>query len=51
MLLESGSDSGLARGREASKPDGQATLTTELVALFAREGRVPGDVAVVLVSP
>ncbi|KAJ3504335.1 hypothetical protein NM208_g16352 [Fusarium decemcellulare] len=45
VLLEGSSDSGLARGRKAGEPDGEAALTTELVALTAGEGRVPGDVA------
>lgn len=45
VLLEGCGDGGLARGREAGEPDGQALLAAELVALFARERRVPGDVA------
>lgn len=45
MLLEGGSDGGLARGGEAGEPDGQALLLAGFVALLAREGGVPGDVA------
>lgn len=45
VLLESCRDGGLARGREAGEPDGETTLAAELVALLARQGRVPGDVS------
>lgn len=45
VLFEGCGDGGLARGREARQPDGEATLAARLVALAAREGRVPGDVA------
>jgi hypothetical protein len=45
VLLERGGDGGLARGGEAGQPDGEAALAGELVALTAREGRVPCDVA------
>lgn len=48
MLLEGCGDGGFARGREAGEPDGQALLAAEPVALFAREGRVPGDIACVV---
>ena len=47
VLLERGRNGGFARGREAGQPDGEAALLAELVALMAREGRVPSDVAVV----
>lgn len=46
VLLEGCGDGGLARGRETGQPQGEAALAVELVALGAREGRVPGDVAV-----
>lgn len=46
MLLESRGDSGLSRGREPGEPKGEAALATELVALAAGEGRVPGDVSI-----
>lgn len=45
VLLEGGSDGGLARGREAGEPEGQAALTAELIALLAQQRGVPGDVA------
>lgn len=45
VLLERGGDGGLARRREARQPDREAALAARLVALAAREGRVPGDVA------
>ena len=45
MLLEGCCDGGLARGGEAGEPDGEAALLAQVVALAAREGRVPGDVA------
>lgn len=48
MLLEGRGHGRLARGREAGKPQREALLLAQLVALAAREGRVPGDVAVVL---
>ena len=46
VLLERGCDGRLARRRQAGEPDGEARLLAECVALSAREGRVPGDVAV-----
>lgn len=46
VLLERGRDGGLARGRQAGQPDGEAALAAELIALAARQGRVPGDVAI-----
>jgi len=46
MLLERSSYGGLARRREASEPDGEATLLAICVALAAGEGGVPSDVAV-----
>lgn len=46
VLLERGRDGGLAGGRQAGQPDGKAALATELIALAARQGRVPGDVAI-----
>ena len=46
VLLESGSNGGLAGRGETGEPDGKAALAAELVALAAGEGRVPGDVAV-----
>jgi hypothetical protein len=49
VLLQGRSDGGLARGREPREPDGEATLAAELVALVAREGGMPGDVAVAVV--
>lgn len=45
MLLEGRRDGRLARGGQASKPDGEPTLAAQLVALVPRERRVPGDVA------
>lgn len=45
MLLESGSDSRLARCRQTSEPEGQATLLAKLIALLARKRWVPGNVA------
>ena len=45
MLLEGGGDGGLARGGQAGEPDGETLLLAGLVALLAREGGVPGDVA------
>lgn len=45
VLLEGGGDGGFARGGEASEPDGEALLLAEGLALGAREGGVPGDVA------
>lgn len=44
MLLESSGNGGLSGGREAGEPDCETALATELVALAAGEGRVPGDV-------
>ena len=46
MLLERGRDGGLARGGEAGQPEGQAALLAKGGALGAREGGVPGYVAV-----
>lgn len=46
VLLEGGRDGGLARGGKAGEPDGHALLAAELIALLARERRVPCDVAV-----
>lgn len=45
MLLQGGRDGRLARRGEAREPDGQAALFAKLVALAARERRVPGDVS------
>ena len=45
VLLERSGDGRLARGRQASEPDGEAALLAECVALAAGERRVPGDVA------
>lgn len=49
MLLESGGHGGFARGGEAGEPNGEALLLAGFVALLAREGGVPGDVAAVMV--
>jgi hypothetical protein len=49
VLLESGGDGGLAGAGETGHPDGETTLAVELIALLAREGRVPVDVAACLV--
>lgn len=49
VLLQGRGDGRLARSREAREPDGEAALAAELVALMAREGGVPGDVAVAVV--
>lgn len=46
VLLERGGHGGLAGGGEAGQPDCEAALAAQLVALAAREGRMPGDVAV-----
>lgn len=46
VLFKGGGDGGLARGGEAGEPDGHALLAAELIALLARERRVPCDVAV-----
>lgn len=46
VLLEGGGDGGFARGGEARQPDCEAALAAQLVALAAREGGMPGDVAV-----
>jgi hypothetical protein len=46
VLLERRRDGRFSRRRETSEPDGEAGLLAELVALGAREGWVPGDVAV-----
>jgi hypothetical protein len=45
VLLERGCDCGFARGGEAREPDCEAFLLAGGVALGAREGRVPCDVA------
>lgn len=45
MLFERSCDGRLARGAETGEPDGEAALPAESVALAARQGRVPGDVA------
>jgi hypothetical protein len=45
VLLERSRDGRLSGCREAGKPDGEALLLAGCVALCAREGRVPGDVA------
>lgn len=46
MLLECGRDGGFSGRAEACEPDCEAALLAEGVALAAREGWVPGDVAV-----
>lgn len=46
MLLQSSGHSGLARGRQPGEPESETALATRLVTLTAREGRVPGDVAI-----
>ena len=46
MLLERSRNGRLSRRRETSEPDGEAGLLAVRVALGAREGRMPGDVAV-----
>lgn len=46
VLLERRGHRRLARGREAGEPQREALLLAQVVALGAREGRVPGDVAV-----
>ena len=46
VLLKSGGDGGLARGGETGQPDGETALTAGLIALLARQRRVPGNVAV-----
>lgn len=45
VLLEGGRNGGLARGGETRQPDGEAALLAEVIALTARERRVPGNVA------
>lgn len=45
VLLEGRRDGRFARRREAGEPDGATLLLAQLAALFAREARVPGDVA------
>lgn len=47
MLLKGGRDSRFSRRGESGKPDCEATLLAEVIALGAREGGVPCDVAVV----
>lgn len=44
MLLQSGRHGRLARGREASQPNGEATLATQLITLMAGKRRVPCNV-------
>jgi len=46
VLLESDGDGGLSGGGETSEPEGETLLLAELIALGAREGCVPCDVAV-----
>lgn len=46
VLLERRRHRRLARGREPREPQREALLLAQLVALRARQGRVPGDVAV-----
>ena len=46
MLLQGDSDGRLPRGGQARKPDCGTALLAELVALMARERRVPGDVTI-----
>lgn len=46
VLLKRSRDGRLSRRRKTCKPDGEAGLLAECVALSAREGRVPSDVAV-----
>lgn len=50
VLLEGGGDGGFSRGGQAGEPDGEALLLTVGFALGAREGRVPGDVAGLVVG-
>jgi hypothetical protein len=50
VLLQRGCDCGFARGGEAREPNREAFLLTEGVALGAREGRVPCDVACVVLA-
>ena len=45
VLLERCRDCGLSGCRETGEPDGEAGLLAVCVALLARKGRVPGDVA------
>ena len=45
VLLKRSGDGRLARGGQASEPNGEAALLAECVALAAGERRVPGDVA------
>ena len=46
VLLERSRDGRLSGRGKACEPDGEAGLLAECVALSARKGRVPGDVAV-----
>ena len=46
VLLKRSRDGRLSRRRKTCEPDGEAGLLAECVALSARKGRVPGDVAV-----
>ena len=46
VLLQRRGHRRLARRRQAREPDGEALLLAEALALLAREGGVPGDVAV-----
>jgi hypothetical protein len=50
MLLECGRNGGFSGRAEACEPDCEAALLSECVTLAAREGRVPGNVAVIQVS-
>ena len=45
VLLKSRGDGRLARSRQSGKPNGEAALATELIALVPRERRVPCDIA------
>ncbi|CCF32536.1 hypothetical protein CH063_04912 [Colletotrichum higginsianum] len=46
MLFKGGGNGRLARGRESGQPHSEAALAAKLVALMAREGGVPCDVAI-----
>lgn len=46
MLFQRRRNRALARRRESSEPDGEALLLVVLVAFFAREAFVPGDVTI-----
>ncbi len=45
VLFKCSCDGRLARGREPGEPDGEASLSPQLVPLVPRERRVPGDVS------